>query len=133
MLCSNVLCVVTPDIGHRLHRLLLALHRFFIFLSHSLLYFRSRLQTMSGTVSKPSKDSFVNAPRVLITGGANGLGSHIAHAFLKEGYRVAVLDINRPALDKFKTLLSTHTKGQPLVDVDNQVRLFFTLRLSIAN
>ncbi|MDP3136312.1 MAG: SDR family NAD(P)-dependent oxidoreductase, partial [Burkholderiaceae bacterium] len=39
------------------------------------------------------------AKRVLITGGANGLGLAIAQRFSAEGARIAICDINQEALD----------------------------------
>lgn len=42
---------------------------------------------------------------VLITGGAGGIGMDTAKAFLEEGDRIVLVDINQEALDKTKDLL----------------------------
>ncbi|MFF4948259.1 SDR family NAD(P)-dependent oxidoreductase [Streptomyces chattanoogensis] len=39
--------------------------------------------------------------RVLVTGGASGIGAAIAHRFVRDGARVAVLDHDRDALERF--------------------------------
>ncbi|KAI9354315.1 putative short chain dehydrogenase/ reductase [Zopfochytrium polystomum] len=44
---------------------------------------------------------------VLVTGGAGGLGLNIVRAFLAEGARVLVVDINEALLDKCKAELAT--------------------------
>ena len=41
----------------------------------------------------------LSAKRVLVTGGANGLGLAIAERFSAEGARVAICDVNAPALE----------------------------------
>jgi meso-butanediol dehydrogenase/(S,S)-butanediol dehydrogenase/diacetyl reductase len=43
--------------------------------------------------------------RVLVTGGAKGIGAATAARFIKEGARVAILDIDRPGLHQIKRAL----------------------------
>lgn len=57
----------------------------------------------------------VKQRRVLVTGGANGIGAHIVHRFLNEGCQVAILDNDAEALEKFKMLLMAAWEG---FDVD---------------
>lgn len=46
---------------------------------------------------KSSKNS---SPVAVVTGGARGIGLEICNTFLKRGYRVAILDIDKPTLAK---------------------------------
>lgn len=53
-------------------------------------------------VLKPPNGSGAQGPRrVLVTGGASGIGAAIAQRFLQDGERVAVLDRDRDALTRF--------------------------------
>lgn len=48
-------------------------------------------------------DMQIEGLRVLITAGASGIGLEIARAFVREGAKVHVCDIDRPALEALKT------------------------------
>ncbi len=48
----------------------------------------------------------VGAPVAVVTGAARGIGLATAQRFSRDGYRVAVLDINAPALDSARAELA---------------------------
>jgi meso-butanediol dehydrogenase / (S,S)-butanediol dehydrogenase / diacetyl reductase len=45
----------------------------------------------------------MNAPRVLVTGGASGIGAAIVARFIHDGARVGVLDVDEPAIARMST------------------------------
>ncbi len=61
---------------------------------------------MQASKSTPAETTFVGQPgeRVLVTGGAGLIGSHITDLFLREGWRVRILDNLEP---------QTHRTGTP--------------------
>ena len=52
----------------------------------------------------------LNAPAIVVVGGAGFIGSNLAHSFLREGRRVVVLDnLSRPGvIENLKWLESQH-------------------------
>lgn len=50
-----------------------------------------------------------------ITGGAQGIGLGIARALAKQGVRIALADINAPALEEAQAELSALTRAEPFV------------------
>ena len=56
--------------------------------------------------------------RVLITGGASGIGAAVAKRFLEEGSRVFILDMNAEACEQIKKEL-TSIEGTIVADVSN--------------
>jgi D-xylose 1-dehydrogenase len=55
---------------------------------------------------------------VLITGGADGIGRAMAEAFLTQGSRVGILDIDRDAIQRFQADTPALVAGQ--VDLRDQ-------------
>lgn len=53
-----------------------------------------------------SSDCLIHKRSLLLTGATGFLGSHLAHAFLKSGYRVAILKRAQSNLSRLKHLLS---------------------------
>jgi short-subunit dehydrogenase len=53
----------------------------------------------------------INREKVLITGGASGIGFHLAKTFLSNGFFVFITDINKPALDEAVRQLNAY--GNP--------------------
>lgn len=56
--------------------------------------------------------------RVVVTGGASGIGQATARQFINEGSKVVIFDINQNALDETQSLLP-EMKGAVCVDVGN--------------
>lgn len=48
-------------------------------------------------IFRPSRPKVVNGQLCLVTGGANGLGRHIAKQFAQEGCNIAIVDIVDPS------------------------------------
>ncbi len=67
----------------------------------------------------------LNDKRVIVTGGANGIGRIVAESFLGEGARVWICDIDPQAIDEFRA--SNPGAGASLADVSDpdQVDQFF--------
>lgn len=55
---------------------------------------------MARTPNTPGTPDGRRTPRVLVTGGASGIGAAVAHRFRQDGARVAVLDRDRIGLER---------------------------------
>src|SRR3954451_4146632 len=70
-------------------------------------------------------DLRLNEARVLITAGASGIGLATARAFVQEGARVHVCDVDRRALDALGTSDATLTRSVcDVADRASVVQLF---------
>lgn len=69
----------------------------------------------SGRSEQPARDGWAAGATVVVTGGTGGIGSATAAHFLQHGARVAVLDLDAAAVDRFA---AEHDGGMGLaVDV----------------
>lgn len=70
--------------------------------------------------------------RVMVTGGASGIGAEIARAFRREGARVHVGDMNARSLEDFLATEPEMTGSQvDIVDRDQVVQFFMDARSSL--
>src|SRR3990170_7752434 len=58
------------------------------------------------------------ARTALVTGGARGIGLAISQRFLRDGYRVAITDINPKAMAGLEPLLAAHPEHLMRLEVD---------------
>src|SRR5262249_12510912 len=79
----------------------------------------------------PRMDLQIGDLRVLVTAGAAGIGLEIARAFVREGARVHICDIDERALEAVR--LSDPRLGQSVCDVSDRAEVSRLFNAALAN